>query len=82
MSEQEELNRILWRCRRGMLELDRFLLPFGEREYVSLTREQQQLFQTMLELPDPVLFAWLMGHEEADELYKEMVELIRNAARL
>ena len=64
----QELNRIKreklrWACRRGMLELDLFLVPFFENAYQTLTSLEQQHFAEMLCHTDPELLAWFMGHE-------------------
>jgi len=64
----QELNRIKreklrWACRRGMLELDLFLVPFFENAYETLTSEEQQYFSEMLCHTDPELLSWFMGHE-------------------
>jgi antitoxin CptB len=64
MSELElEKARFIWRCRRGMLELDLLLGRFMEQGYDQLDAAQRELFKTLLEEPDPDLYAWLMGYE-------------------
>ena len=64
MSHQIERAKMLWRCRRGMLELDLLLERFMAEGYDSLTPEQLAIFKRLLEEPDPDLFAWLMGSAE------------------
>ena len=64
MSNQIERAKMLWRCRRGMLELDLLLERFMAEGYDSLTPEQLAIFKRLLEEPDPDLFAWLMGASE------------------
>jgi len=64
-----ELNRIereklRWACRRGMLELDLFLVPFFEKAYDTLSTDEKGHFAAMLCHTDPELLAWLMGHEK------------------
>jgi antitoxin CptB len=70
-------NRILWACRRGMLELDLFLLPFFTRYFDALPLETQQKLVNLLEEADPDIFAWLMGHVPAPPEHQNIVELIR-----
>lgn len=55
------LNRVLWACRRGMLECDLFLIPFANNRYLALSAELQQDFETLLKLPDQTLYRCLMG---------------------
>lgn len=77
LSEQEELNRLRWRSRRGMLELDLLLLPYFDEVYRELDEEQQKLFQRLLDQDDPDLWLWFSrkGKSEDEEL-QNMVEVI------
>lgn len=59
--------RLMWACRRGMLELDVILAPFVEHEYDGLTSVQQATFERLLECDDPDLFAWFMGHRRSED---------------
>lgn len=56
-------SRLLWACRRGMLEVDILLARFCERALDSLTPEEARVFERVLLTPDPELLAWLMGYE-------------------
>lgn len=77
LTEQEQLNRLRWRSRRGMLELDLLLLPFFDEVYRDLDDEQQQIFQSLLEQDDPDLWLWFSrkGQSEDAQL-QSMVEFI------
>jgi len=55
-----ELARLRWRCRRGMAELDEMLGNFLDHGYTTLTAEQRQCFERLLEYPDNVLLDYLM----------------------
>ena len=57
----EEARRLLWRCRRGMKELDVLLERFARRELPAATSEQRQTLTRLLELPDPELVDYLLG---------------------
>ena len=59
----QNLNYIRWKCRRGMLELDLLLERFLETHYEKLSLEDQKIFEELLELPDPVLYAYTMHTE-------------------
>ena len=56
-----ECRRLLWRCRRGMKELDILLERFARAELPTATAAQRTLFAGFLELPDPVLADYLLG---------------------
>ena len=62
------MNRKLrWRCRRGMKELDELLLGYLGRCYPQAPVVEQQSFEALLELPDPLLWAYLSGRELPDD---------------
>jgi len=60
-SENTELSRLRWQCRRGMLELDIFLEGFMDKAYLQLTPKEKQTFERLLETPDQMLLDYLMG---------------------
>ncbi|WP_035385115.1 succinate dehydrogenase assembly factor 2 [Ferrimonas futtsuensis] len=83
--ERENLARLKWACRRGMLELDVLLEPFVEKHYLSLDQQQKVQFERLLTCDDPDMFAWFMGHEACpDPQLAAMVALIleRNREQL
>ncbi|NOX08791.1 MAG: succinate dehydrogenase assembly factor 2 [Gammaproteobacteria bacterium] len=55
--------RLYWQCRRGMRELDLFLLKFLELGYAQLNNESREHFELLLKTPDPLLLEWLMGRQ-------------------
>ncbi|MFM2480237.1 succinate dehydrogenase assembly factor 2 [Celerinatantimonas sp. YJH-8] len=70
-------SRLLWACRRGMLELDVLLQPFVQEHYEQLSETDQSLFQRLLECDDPDLFNWFMGHRQCpDPQLDRMVHVI------
>ena len=78
--EDQQLERLRWQCRRGMLEVDLLLNRFLESEYGELTDEEKRRFVSLLEYPDQVLLEWLMGREKpADGGVAHVVDKIRNA---
>ena len=61
----KELERIRWRCRRGLLELDIVLGRFVEQHYAGLDEAQQAAFDVLLDMPDTVLWDMIAGRKEA-----------------
>lgn len=59
-----ELDRVRWRCRRGLLELDLVLGRFVEEQYPALDAAGQDAFQRLLSLPDADLWALIAGSED------------------
>lgn len=48
----EEVRRLSWRCRRGLLELDIVLQRFSEMHLATLGAEELLAFDNLLDLPD------------------------------
>lgn len=67
LTEEEKLNRMRWRSRRGMLELDLLMLPFFDEAYRTLPEHQQIAFQRLLEQEDPDLWLWFSRKAEAED---------------
>jgi antitoxin CptB len=55
--------RALWRCRRGMKELDLLLERFARAQLPQSPGEERARFEELLTLPDPVLARYLLGGE-------------------
>jgi antitoxin CptB len=71
-------DRIRWRCRRGMLELDLMLNAFLERHFDRLDAATTDAFCAILGRSDPELLDLFMGDEEpADVDEREVLALIR-----
>jgi len=60
-----ELERIRWRARRGLLELDIVLGRFIEAHYAQLDEAGRRAFDALLDLPDNPLWDMVSGRLEA-----------------
>ena len=56
-----QARRLLWRCRRGMKELDVMLERFARATLPGAAPEERALLSELLAQPDPLLAAWLLG---------------------
>lgn len=72
-----ELNRLRWRCRRGMLELDAWLGGFLDTAYPGLDPAEQAAFARLIECEDMDLLAWLSGQAPAPAEFAAVIEKIR-----
>ena len=63
VGEELDRRRLLWRCRRGMKELDILLARFARACVAQASAAERLAFAALLELPDPKLAAYLLGHE-------------------
>ncbi len=59
-----ELNRLRWRCRRGMLENDLILARFLDARGVAITGDQMAALDRLLDLADNELWDLLSGRAE------------------
>lgn len=72
-----ELNRLRWRSRRGMLELDLLLQPFFDEVFRELPEDIQNDFVKLLEQDDPDLLMWFSRKGEPEEPgLKNLVDMI------
>ncbi|HEX4677093.1 MAG TPA: succinate dehydrogenase assembly factor 2 [Steroidobacteraceae bacterium] len=74
----QEARRLLWRCRRGMKELDVLLERFARRELPQASAGQRQTLARFLELPDPMLVDYLLGQAIPED--RELASLVAQIA--
>ena len=75
-----EINQLKWQCRRSMKELEMLLTRYLEQKYEYAPINEQQTFQTLLELPDIDLYAYLVKRkmpidENIQTLFEKMIVL-------
>jgi antitoxin CptB len=79
LSDALDARRVLWRCRRGMKELDVLLERFARQRYAQATADQKQAFARLLDLPDPEVADYLFGYATpADPHLAQLARLIAN----
>lgn len=61
----KHLDRVRWRCRRGLLELDIVLARFIDKQYAQLDEAGRQAFDALLDMPDNPLWDMIAGRQEA-----------------
>ena len=61
----EDIKRLYWHSRRGMLELDLLLVPFAEHRLAGLSVEELQMYRELLQEEDQDLFMWLTRRVDA-----------------
>lgn len=76
----ENISRLKWACRRGMLELDVIFMPFVENHYLQLPESEKNVFQRLLNADDPDLYAWFMGHKTCED--PEFAQMIKKIHKL
>ena len=77
-----EIDRIRWRCRRGLLELDLVLEAFLREELNSLTAAELGEFSRLLDAADNDLWDWVSGRDEpTDPVLAGLVRRLRSVRR-
>jgi antitoxin CptB len=73
-----ELNRLRWRCRRGMLENDLILTRFLDQRAADLDDREIEALDRLLEMSDNELWDLISGREEpADAAVKPLLDKLR-----
>ena len=70
-----EARRLLWRCRRGMKELDVLLERFARQRYETASSAERLALARLLDLPDPDLADYFFGYATPDD--PELARLTR-----
>jgi len=73
-----ELNRLRWRCRRGMLENDLILARFLDARGEAISEPELAGLDRLLDLSDNQLWDLLSGRQEPDDAaIKPLLEALR-----
>ena len=55
----EQINRLRWKCRRGMRELDLLFKEFSETEMPELSNDEVRIFKNVLNYDDQTLYDFI-----------------------
>ncbi len=75
-----ERRKLIWRCRRGMREMDILLLEYLQNHYDNASTEEQNAFEELLEETDLDILSWVMARTSPDEKYMKLIAFIRESA--
>ena len=79
----EEKSRILWRCRRGIKEMDIVLQDFIKDSYDELNNENKSAFSKLLEEEDLDILNWVLGKDKPeDAALIEIIKKIRSSRNI
>ena len=71
-----DIQRLRWRCRRGMRELDVLLSKWLDLKYVESGPESRALFDQLLDCEDDKIWDWMMGRDQPPDELAGLVEQI------
>jgi len=67
VSEDPELKRLRWRCRRGMRELDQLMLRYLDGRWEAADEAERAQFLRLMDTEDDKLWRWFMGRERPED---------------
>ncbi len=75
--------QLLWRCRRGVRELDVLFNRYVDSSYNELDTEHKKAFERLLEVQDPIIMDWVFGkseskNKEINNIIKELKDISNN----
>lgn len=73
---EEEIRRLRWQCRRGMLELDHLFMRFVDLGYRDLDAQGKARFRALLGQQDTDLSDWFMSRREPED--PQVRDLVRH----
>lgn len=73
-------SRLHWRCRRGIREMDILLQDYLQTHYDTLSIEDQNTFEALLDEADLDILSWIMQKTSPDEKYVGIITTIRESA--
>ena len=73
---EKDLERVRWRSRRGMLELDILLGRFIDREYARLDAAGQRAFEDLLDMPDNSLWDMIAERGAGQAVHRDQQALL------
>ena len=74
-------SRVLWRCRRGIREMDLVFGRFVEQHYDQLSPADSECFDRLLQENDLDIYDWILGRREAPAEYRGLLGLMQPPAR-
>lgn len=78
---EPRVKRLLYRSwHRGMRELDMLIGEFAEARLTTMSEAELDLFEQMLDVPDPDMLAWLTGMQQVPaEFDKPLFHALRDS---
>lgn len=82
MDDARDLRQARWRSRRGMLELDLYLVPFAERCYAELSPIDRAAYRALLGREDWEILDWLRRESPPARGLTRIVRLVRESRKV
>jgi antitoxin CptB len=83
LPDDPRLKRVRWRARRGTRELDALFGGWLDEHYAGADEPTRAAFDTLLDVQDPDLWDWVMGHAQPTRAdWQAIIDDIRTRHRL
>jgi antitoxin CptB len=77
LSDDAQLRRLQWRCRRGMRELDTLMRRYLDTRWAGADLAEREQFERLLATEDDRLWRWFLRREPvSDPELSDLVERI------
>lgn len=78
VADSTHLQRLRWRSRRGMRELDQLFTRYLDRAWRDAAEDERAVFERLLACEDDRLWRWFLGYEAPEDVeLHALVERIR-----
>tara|TARA_B110000263_G_scaffold114873_1_gene100121 strand:+ start:991 stop:1239 length:249 start_codon:yes stop_codon:yes gene_type:complete len=79
----DKKSRLLWRCRRGIKEMDIIFQDFINHSYDQLTDDEKNAFSRLLDEQDLDILNWIMGKDKPyDNELVNIINIIRESRNI
>mgnify|MGYP001345676583 FL=1 len=64
-----EISRVIWKCRKGIREIDILLSRYTEKVYPTLDKKQQDMYVEFIDLDTYEILDMLVNNKPCDKKY-------------
>ena len=73
-----EISRVIWKCRKGIREIDILLSKYTEKIYPTLDKKQQDIYVEFIDLDTYEILDMLVNNKSCDKKYQKIVEALKS----
>tara|TARA_Y100000996_G_scaffold334555_1_gene270955 strand:+ start:1039 stop:1269 length:231 start_codon:yes stop_codon:yes gene_type:complete len=73
-----EISKVIWKCRKGIREIDILLSRYTEKVYPTLNSEQQSVYVEFIDLDTYEILDMLVNNKPYDKKYQKIVEALKS----
>ena len=71
-----EISKVIWKCRKGIREIDILLSKYTEKVYPTLNSEQQDIYVEFIDLDTYEILDMLVNNKPCDKRFQKIVEAL------